>query len=791
MELQNTTKIRVETNEPAREQHVPESSASFCVRLWAYGGPGKPMSAVPFDSDPEVQELIRGLVTSGQGRIDEQLPEALLACFHHPLYALSAAKTLQQRLLTFHRPQPPQQVVASILISRWKGSGVSAAHHSPAEPASQMTSAQILVSEQIYELARHEPGFQFNPKPVREPGEGSFSEAMYELLWTDESTYGHLREAGQSTGIQTADRYQIQGELGRGAMGVVYQAYDQLIGRTVALKTISIDRNAPNRRELIERLKREAKAAGGLDHPNIITIYDVGQEDDRVYLSMQFVEGKTLQALLAEGRLPPLPTLISYAEQILSAVGFAHARGVIHRDLKPANLMLTSQGIIKVLDFGIAKIEDATLTQTGLVVGTPTHMAPEQAADRKIDQRTDIFALGSVFYELFTLEKPFKGDVPTVLYKIMHEDPLPPSIINPALPGGIDAIIRKALAKDPKDRFQSCEEMAKAFEEQAALLKTPSSSISTGTILAVAPARRPTAPTPNYLLETTTVRPLRRIWPNFLIGVLLAAIGAGGYVAYVKFRTGTFPPLLEKLAAAWQRALPQSGSGSPNSGAGFRRPDENAPVQARPVDPLNVKTDDPSVDNAGAISGAQPATTPASQDSAGASDASQSSASAQEAKGQPSAENGVAPTAILPPVGETGQKLPESAGSTNTPLQSAGASERSGQNQNGQEVTRPMDASSSSAGTSARSPGAQDESAEPARKKIARSASAGAGPIVEGFSRRDVPELLRQADAAAGRGDYRMARYEYNLILKIDRNNAAARTGLRHMQAAELDRFPH
>src|SRR5215813_4167345 len=630
-ELPDSKQGRLEEKDGAPEQEAPDRSVSLFVRLWTYGGPWQPLSAVALDQDPELNDLISDLITEGRGKITEPGAEILEARFHAPFYALSTAKTLQQRLLTYQRKQPPQQVVPSILISGEKAGAASKADASGAKTIAAGdllaggNTAQILVSEGIYEVARNAPGFQFNPKPVRDAGESGATDAIYELLWTDESTYGHLRDAGRSSsGITTAGRYQILAELGRGAMGVVYKAFDQLIGRTVALKTISINRNAPNREELIERLKQEAKAAGGLDHPNIITIYDVGQEKDLVYLSMQFVEGKTLLTMLAEGGLPPLAALISYAEQICSAVGFAHKRGVIHRDLKPANLMLTDHGVIKVLDFGIAKLEDATLTQTGLVVGTPSHMAPEQASGKKIDQRADIFALGSVFYELFTREKPFKGDVTTVLYQIMHEDPKAPSLINPALPGGIDAVIRKALAKDPNDRFQSCEEMGSAFNEQAALLKTapkttgaPAAAAATVSIPVVRPVVAAATTTHR---QPVVAQPKRHgLLPGLAAVLILAAGGIAIWGGYVKSQTGSLPPLVQKLVAVWQRVKPHPAGNSSNSTA------SSASQPADASTPTNQNNDGKGADN----------TSPASSASSSPANPAESSPT------QPTSANGV------------------------------------------------------------------------------------------------------------------------------------------------------
>ena len=246
-------------------------------------------------------------------------------------------------------------------------------------------------------------------------------------------------------------------------MGVVYKAMDPVIGRTVAVKTIRLSEAGTglSRPELLTRFQTEARAAGLLTHPNIVVVFDAGEEDGLYYITMELVEGKSLQALLDGGHAFPLPRTLRIMEQTCSALQFAHERNVIHRDIKPANLMLTPDDIVKVTDFGTAKIlQFGTVQQTAHVMGTPSYMSPEQVKGRAVDGRSDIFSLGVMLYEMVTGEKPFPGqNITTVIYKIVNEDPVPPRQIDPSIHPGISAVVMKALVKEPDQRYQSCREM--------------------------------------------------------------------------------------------------------------------------------------------------------------------------------------------------------------------------------------------------------------------------------------------------------------------------------------------
>src|SRR6516164_8868259 len=288
------------------------------------------------------------------------------------------------------------------------------------------------------------------------------------------------QQPAQMETVSKAGRYEIVGELGRGAMGIVYKAVDPVIGRTVAVKTIRLSEEGTGlkRAELLARFQTEARAAGLLTHPNIVVVYDAGEEDGLYFITMELVEGKSLQVLLDGGHSFPLPRTLRIMEQTCSALQFAHERNVVHRDIKPANLMLAADDTVKITDFGTAKIlEFGSTQQTSHVMGTPSYMSPEQVKGRAVDGRSDIFSLGVMLYEMTTGEKPFPGqNITTVIYKIVNEDPVPPRQIDPSIHPGISTVLMKALAKEPEQRYQSCREMLEDLRNYRSVMATESPS---------------------------------------------------------------------------------------------------------------------------------------------------------------------------------------------------------------------------------------------------------------------------------------------------------------------------
>jgi len=267
---------------------------------------------------------------------------------------------------------------------------------------------------------------------------------------------------------QTIGRYNILRELGRGAMGVVYEAEDPNIGRHVALKVVHTDQMGANREDVLRRFKNEARAAGNLNHPNIITIHDAGEHEGLLFIAMEYVPGQTLgDVIKAQGRMPPARA-VEIMRQVCSGLDFAHARGIIHRDVKPANILLAGS-VAKITDFGIANVGDG-LTVTGSVVGTPNYMSPEQVLGKPLDGRSDLFGVAVILYEMLTGERPFEGQsITTILYKIVHEEPIAPRKLDGTIHPGLSAIIEKGLSKAPEARFASGSEFAAALENHQQL----------------------------------------------------------------------------------------------------------------------------------------------------------------------------------------------------------------------------------------------------------------------------------------------------------------------------------
>ena len=348
-------------------------------------------------------------------------------------------------------------------------------------------------------------------------------------------------------------RYVIKRKLGSGGMAIVYLAEDQELGRPVALKLLD-DRHASDE-QFVERFRREAQSAAGLNHPNIVSIFDRGHAAGTYYIAMEYLDGRTLKELLVRNGPTPVPIAIDYARQILGALAFAHRNGIVHRDIKPHNIIVGSDGRLKVTDFGIARSGASQMTEAGSIVGTAQYLSPEQARGAPVDPRSDLYSLGIVLYEMLTGSVPFTGDTPVeIAMKHLSQVPEPPSALRPDVPHDLDAVVMRSLAKAPEQRYDSAEEMdadlarvargvSVSRETEDAMTQVLSGAGIASAQTMVQRPRTAVAPPPvppvyrspgYYDYEEPPGR--RSIWPWVLAVGLILAGAAGGWFLYTKIQ---------------------------------------------------------------------------------------------------------------------------------------------------------------------------------------------------------------------------------------------------------------
>jgi eukaryotic-like serine/threonine-protein kinase len=345
--------------------------------------------------------------------------------------------------------------------------------------------------------------------------------------------------------ISSLGKYEIRREIGRGAMGVVYEGYDPFIKRVVALKTIRADQlSGEDSENVIARFRREAQAAGRLSHPNIVSIYDFGEEAGAWFIAMEFVKGRELKECFEANERFTTAGIVRIMSQILEALDYSHRQGVIHRDIKPANIFMLSDGSVKVADFGIAHIEASNLTQVGAVMGTPAYMSPEQIMGLPVDGRSDLFSAGVILYQFLTGERPFSGSAATTMQKVLKEDPLPPSSLNVQAPLEMDGIVRKALAKRPEDRFQTAGEFAAAIRAavpaipvsnaEETLITPPAQAAPLASVDRTLVRSEPTiAPPPTTPISTQPPPPKSHTpMVAVIVGLTVIVLGAGAWFTY-------------------------------------------------------------------------------------------------------------------------------------------------------------------------------------------------------------------------------------------------------------------
>ncbi len=349
-------------------------------------------------------------------------------------------------------------------------------------------------------------------------------------------------------------RYKIVRKLGAGGMANVYLAEDQELGRRVAIKILDTRHAADD--SFRERFRREAKNAAGLSHPNIVSIYDRGEAEGTYYIAMEYLSGRSLKELIVSRGPTPVRIAIDYTRQILAAIGYAHRHGIVHRDIKPHNVVVDADGRLKVTDFGIARSGASQMTEVGSIIGTAQYLSPEQAKGAPVDQRSDLYSVGIVLYEMLTGKVPFTGETPLeIAMKHLSEVPVPPSELRPELPATLDSVVLRALAKDPEDRYQTAEEMDDDLARIArglspsAETETAATNVLAGAGISGAPtiiAPRPTqvappapparTPPAAYYGYEGPPRRSRSAWPWILVALLLGAAAVAAWFAYGKIR---------------------------------------------------------------------------------------------------------------------------------------------------------------------------------------------------------------------------------------------------------------
>ena len=380
-------------------------------------------------------------------------------------------------------------------------------------------------------------------------------------------------------------KYEIRRELGKGAMGIVYEGFDPVIQRTVAIKTIRPEQlDQTQAAEILARFKREAQAAGRLSHPNIVSIYDYGEVvpeggaaasesgDSRVaFIAMEFIKGRELREYFDANERFALKEIERIMSELLDALNHAHDHGVVHRDMKPANVILLANGKVKVADFGVARIETSELTQAGTIIGTPAYMSPEQFLGQPVDGRSDIFSCGVILYQFLTGEKPFTGTVTTIMHKVLKEEPLPPSMLNVTLPPAWDGVVKKAMAKNPAERYRSAAEFGAAVravvasqgaDQTTVNLNAPAAGAEATLVNRTSPAvavGTPAAATPGPSVAPAAVlgAPPVPVKPRFSVAALavvtlaaLLVVGAGGYLIVRDKDRAAVAPVAQTAPAA-------------------------------------------------------------------------------------------------------------------------------------------------------------------------------------------------------------------------------------------------